>query len=641
MKYIGTFFIIILFAGGVGLVMVLGQIGFDANKIVHYTPKLSSQIFDRNGDLIANLFEEEHRLYVPFDQIPPRMVEALVATEDTLFFEHNGINIEAIFRALIKDIQAMKLVEGASTITQQLVKNTVLTRQKTITRKINEAVLSYTVEATLSKEEILERYFNHVYFGHGYYGVKTAALGYFNKPLDALTLKEIAMLVGLPKAPSSYDPTRHMDLCLSRANHVVNRLYSLGWISESEYTKATQEHPVVYDETLTLNKAPYVVDDVVKTLGAQYEDLKRGGYRIYLSVDLKLQQAATEALRLGYDGMVSRAGKDGNVSELNGAMVVVENSTGNVLALIGGVDYAKSSFNRATQSKRQPGSSFKPFLYQKALDWGYSPLSEIPDISRTYVDKETDEEWKPKNYEGGFEGLVNLKEAIVHSRNLATINLLSLLGLDSVHKEFTKDGFKNMPFDLTIALGSFGISPMEYSGFYSMFPNYGTRVEPIMIKKVINAKGEERVFETKQHEITSPKQTFLMLDMLKEVVKRGTGRNAQVSGIEIAGKTGTTNNSTDVWFCGFSPDVEVLTWYGNDNYTPLKKGETGGKAAAPAFAYFMKKYIEHHPETTRTFKVPHDVGSRKVDGVVEYFTDVSPFPKTSVKKQTQEGGLMF
>nr|MBP9612996.1 penicillin-binding protein [Sulfurospirillum sp.] len=452
--------------------------------------------------------------------------------------------------------------------------------------------------------------------------------------------KEIAILVGLPKAPSSYDPTRHMDLSLSRANHVVSRLYTLGWISEAEYTKATLEHPVVYDETLTQNKAPYVVDEVIKNLSAEFEDIKRGGYQIHLSVDLKLQQIASDALKLGYKGMVERA-RDINTSELNGAMVVVENNTGNVLALIGGVDYGKSSFNRATQSKRQPGSSFKPFLYQKALDWGYSPLSEIPDISRTYVDKETDEEWKPRNYEENFEGLVTLKEAIVHSRNLATINLLSLLGLDSLHKEFKKDGFKNLPYDLTLALGSFGISPLEYSGFYSMFPNYGVKVEPLLIKKVVNRKGEERVYESKRQEITSAKQSFLMLDMMKEVVKRGTGRNAQVPGIEIAGKTGTTNSSVDVWFCGFSPEIEILTWYGNDNNTPLKKGETGGKAAAPAFKYFMTKYIELHPETTRTFKVPEGVGSRKIDGSTEYFTDVSPFPKTNIKKQSEEGGLIF
>ena len=630
----------IVFAVLIGVGIIYAQISFDANKIIDYNPRLTTQIYDRNGELIANLFEEEHRLYVKYSDIPPRMVEALIATEDTSFFEHEGINIEAIFRALIKDIQAMKMVEGASTITQQLVKNAVLTRQKTLTRKINEAVLSYKIEAALSKEEILERYFNHVYFGHGYHGVKTAALGYFNKPLDALSLKEIAILVGLPKAPSSYDPTRHIDLSLGRANHVVSRMYSLGWISEEEYHKATKEHPVVFDETLTQNKAPYVVDEVIKTLGSEYDDIKKGGYKIYVSIDLRLQHVAAEALKIGYEGMLSRA-KDVNTSDLNGAMVVMENNTGNVLAMVGGVDYAKSSFNRATQSKRQPGSSFKPFLYQKALDWGYSPLSEIPDISRTYVDKDTDEEWKPKNYENNFEGLITLKEAVVHSRNLATINLLSQLGLDSVFKELKNDGFKNLSMDLTLALGSFGISPLEYSGFYSMFPNYGTKIEPLLVKKVINRKGEERVYETKKQQITSAKQSFLMLDMMKEVVKRGTGKNAQVAGIEIAGKTGTTNSSVDVWFCGFSPDIEVLTWYGNDNNTPLKKGETGGKAAAPAFKHFMTKFIELHPETTRTFKVPEDVGSRKIDGITEYFTDISPFPKVNVKKQSEEGGLIF
>lgn len=640
MKYISTLFFMVVFAGLIGLGIIYAQISFDANKIINYSPKLTTQIYDRNGELIANLFDEEHRLYVKYADIPPRMIEALVATEDTSFFEHKGINIEAIFRALIKDIQAMKMVEGASTITQQLVKNAVLTRQKTIARKINEAILSYKIEGALSKEEILERYFNHVYFGHGYHGVKTAALGYFNKPLDALSLKEIAILVGLPKAPSSYDPTRHIDLSLGRANHVVSRLYSLGWISEAEYHKATLEHPVIFDETLTQNKAPYIVDEVIKTVGTEYEDIKKGGYKIYVSIDLRLQHVATEALKIGYDGMLSRA-KDVNTSDLNGAMVVMENNTGNVLAMVGGVDYTKSSFNRATQSKRQPGSSFKPFLYQKALDWGYSPLSEIPDISRTYVDKETDEEWKPKNYENNFEGLVTLKEAIVHSRNLATINLLSQLGLDSVFKELRNDGFKNLSMDLTLALGSFGISPLEYSGFYSMFPNYGVKIEPILVKKVVNRKGEEKVYETKKQQITSAKQSFLMLDMMKEVVKRGTGRNAQVPGIEIAGKTGTTNSSVDVWFCGFSPDIEVLTWYGNDNNTPLKKGETGGKAAAPAFKHFMTKYIELHPETTRTFKVPEGVGSRKIDGVTEYFTEISPFPKVNVKKQSEEGGLIF
>jgi penicillin-binding protein 1A len=635
-----TILTMIGFAAVLAVIFLYAQIRFDANKIIEYHPKLTTQIYDRNGELIANLFDEENRLYVEYKDIPARVIEALVATEDTSFFEHGGINIEAIFRALIKDIQAMKMVEGASTITQQLIKNTVLTRQKTLSRKLNEAILAYTIESSLTKEQILERYFNHVYFGHGYYGIKTAALGYFKKPLDALSLKEIAMLIGLPKAPSSYDPTRHMDLSLSRANQVVNRMYTLGWISENEYTKATLDHPVVYDETLTRNRAPYVVDEVIKSVSADFEDVRKGGYQIYTTIDLKLQHLAKESLKVGYNGIVSRA-KDMNTSELNGAMVVLENNSGNVLALVGGVDYAKSSFNRATQSKRQPGSSFKPFIYQKALDWGYSPLSEIPDISRTYVNSETDEEWKPKNYENDFEGLITLKEALVHSRNLATINLLSILGLDSVYKELKKDGFKNISQDLTLALGSFGISPLEFSGFYSMFPNYGVRVEPLLVKKVVNRQGVEKTYEVKTYTLTSPAQSFLMIDMMREVVKRGTGRNAQVPGIEIAGKTGTTNSSVDAWFCGYSPDIEVLTWFGNDNNTPLKKGETGGRAAAPSFKYFMTKYLEMHPETTREFRIPEGVGSRKINGVTEYFTEQSPFPKVTIKQQQDDGGLMF
>ena len=640
MKYIVTTFFMVVFAAIMALIFLYAQIRFDADKIINYNPKLTTQIFDRNGELIANIFDEENRLYVDYKNIPARVIEALIATEDTSFFEHSGINIEAIFRALVKDIQAMKLVEGASTITQQLIKNTVLSRQKTLSRKVNEAILAYMIESSLTKEQILERYFNQVYFGHGYYGIKTAALGYFKKPLDGLSLKEIAMLIGLPKAPSSYDPTRHMDLSLSRANQVVNRMYTLGWISEGEYTKATLEHPIVYDETLTRNRAPYVVDEVIKNVSAEYDDLKQGGYQIYTSIDIKLQHLAKESLKVGYNGMLTRA-KDMNTSELNGAMVVMENNTGNVLALVGGIDYSKSSFNRATQSRRQPGSSFKPFLYQKALDWGYSPLSEIPDISRTYVNSETDEEWKPKNYENDFEGLITLKEALVHSRNLATINLLSILGLDSVYKELKKDGFKNLSMDLSLALGSFGISPLDFSSFYSMFPNYGVKVEPLLVKKVINRAGVEKVYETKSQVITSPAQSFLMIDILREVVKRGTGRNAQVPNIEVAGKTGTTNSSVDAWFCGFSPDIEVITWFGNDNNSPLKKGETGGRSAAPAFKYFMTKYLEMHPETTREFKIPEGVGSRKINGVTEYFTDTSPFPKANIKQQQDEGGLIF
>ena len=640
MKYIITLFIVGLFAVFASLVYVYSTVRFEAYKIIDYNPKLTTQIFDRNGQLVANLFKGENRLYVKYDDIPPKVVEALVAIEDTAFFEHRGINIEAIFRALIKDVKAMKLVEGASTITQQLIKNALLTRNKTLTRKLKEVVLAFKIESELSKEQILERYFNQVYFGHGYYGIKTAALGYFHKNLDALSSKEIAMLVGLPKAPSSYDPTRNMDLSLSRANRVLYRLFSLGWIDEKAYRSGIAEQPIVYDETLTKNRAPYVVDEVIKRASREYDNLKTGGYKIYLGIDLRLQRLARQSLRYGYDQILKRH-SDSNTSILNGAIISIDSKSGDILAMVGGIDYKKSHFNRATQSKRQPGSSFKPFIYQKALDVGYSTMSEIPDISRVYKDTKKDKDWKPRNYEENFEGLITLKNALVHSRNLATINLLNSLGMDSVYKELKKEGFKNIPYDLSLALGSFGISPLEFSGFYSVFPNYGLRIKPILIKKIVSKYGDETIYENEKRRITSPEQAFLMVDILKTVVQRGTGRKAQVKGIETAGKTGTTNKNVDAWFCGFTPEIEVLTWYGNDDNSPMKKYETGGRVAGPAFKYFVEGYLKLNPQTKRTFVPPKGVTMRVINGSKEYFTKTSPLPKINKLQENEKKGLIF
>ena len=641
MKYLITIFFTGVFVVAAGMIYLYSQVRFDAYKIIDYNPKLSTQIYDRNGDLVANIFEKHHRLYATYDEIPARVIEALVAIEDTSFFEHNGVNFEAIFRAIIKDIKAMKLVEGASTITQQLVKNTVLTREKKIIRKLKELLLAFKIENELTKEEILERYFNHVYFGHGYYGIKTAALGYFHKNLDALTLKEVSILVGLPKAPSSYDPTRNFDLSLSRANRVLYRMHALGWIGEQEYRDSLAEQPMVYDDTLTKNRAPYIVDEVIKRASREYDDFRTGGYEIHLGIDLRLQELARESLKLGYDEIFKRHPNDSNSSILNGALVSLDSKSGDILAMVGGVDYKKSHFNRAVQSKRQPGSSFKPFIYQKALDVGYSTMSEIPDISRVYTDKKTDEHWKPKNYEENFEGLLTLKEALVHSRNLATINLMNALGMDSVYKELKKDGFRDIPYDLSLSLGSFGISPLDFSGFYSMFPNYGIKVEPILIKKIVNRFGDETIYESEKTRVTTPEQAFLMVDILRTTVERGTGRRARVAGIETAGKTGTTNKNIDAWFCGFTPEIEVLVWYGNDDNSPMQKHETGGRVAGPAFANFVKGYMNIYPQTKRKFTPPEGVTMRKIKGRREYFTKNSPLPKTNSLKENESGGMLF
>ncbi len=358
-------FIISIF---IGLIVLYSQIRFDVDKIVDYKPRLTTQFFDKNGVHLGNIFDKENRLYVKYNSIPPRVTEALVAIEDTNFFEHSGVNVDAILRAIIKDIKAMALVEGASTLTQQLVKTMILTRDKKLIRKIKEVLLSLRLESLLTKEEILERYLNQVYFGHGYYGIKTAALGYFHKELDQLNLKEISMLVGLPRAPSFYDPTKNLKYSLIRANQVIKRLKTLGWINQSEYDESINYIPVVYNDTLSKNKVPYIIDTAISDLKDDVEDLKTGGYKIELTIDLEAQKIARDALQYGYDRILRRDKNidtnESTTKTLNGAIIVLENNTGAILSMVGGTDYKTSSFNRARQSIRQPGSSIKPFLYQ-------------------------------------------------------------------------------------------------------------------------------------------------------------------------------------------------------------------------------------------------------------------------------------
>ncbi|NWF66422.1 MAG: PBP1A family penicillin-binding protein [Campylobacterales bacterium] len=628
-KFFITLIVLGFLAGSGFLLYFYNQIRFEVDRLLNYNPKLTTQLFDRNGQLVANLFDGEHRIFAKYDEIPPRIIESLLAIEDTAFFEHSGINTDAILRAIIKDIKHQKLVEGASTLTQQLIKNNVLTREKTFDRKLKEVLLALRLETLLTKEEILERYLNEVYFGHGYYGIKTASNGYFKKNLDELTLKEIAILVGLPRAPSFYDPTRKYEIALGRANKVIMRLKSLGWIDEKEFQLALKETPMVYDESLTQNKSPYFVDEVVKKLSDKIDDLKYGGYKIYLTNDLEIEEIAKNALLNGYNKL--KNADDKSTKTLNGGTVIIEPSSGNVLCMIGGVDYSQSNFNRATQSKRQPGSSLKPFLYQIALDLGYNPISFVADISRTYTFGSGDEEktWQPKNYEKNFEGMITLKDALTHSRNLATINLVNDIGLDKVSKYLKSFGFSEFPEDLSITLGSFGISILDFSKAYTIISNYGTMVEPKLIEKIVTKYNKEITFNTQSKQITSPEQAFLMIDILKNVIIEGTGKNAKVDNLEIAGKTGTTNNNVDTWFCGFTPTAQMIVWYGNDDNTPLPKASTGGRVAAPIAGEFFKNYLAIHPEIKRTFDIPKNVFSIKKNGEQQFYTEISKIPQDS------------
>ena len=546
----------------IAFIYAYNEIKLDADKLINYNPPTSSVILDDKGNKISYVFKGQHRLYATYDEIPGYVVEALVAIEDTRFFEHNGVNPDAIIRAAIRNFKAGHKVEGGSTLTQQLVKNTILSNERSYTRKMKEAILAMKIENELTKEQILERYLNEMFFGHGYYGIKTAARGYFRKNLNELTLKESALLAGLMKAPSAYDPTRHLDKALTRAGTILARMRKLGWITEETYLDAIKEIPTIYKDTLTQNIAPYVTDEVVRRLKKEFPDIYRGGYTIYTSIDMKQQKLAREALRYAHRRIAKKRHENPKTTTLNGAILVVENHTGNIKAMVGGVDYKKSAYNRATMMKRQPGSAFKPFIYQVALDMGYNPATELTDVARTfqYYSNGKRKVWRPKNYENNFEGFIKLREALVHSRNLATINLVTEVGLKRILEKLAQLNIKNIPHDMSISLGNLGLSPVKMAQIYSAFANGGHMIEPRLVTKVLARDGTV-IYESKTQEIenfTTPPQAYLMTSILRDVVLRGTGRNAQVPGVEVVGKTGTTNKNVDAWFCGYSPAEEVI-----------------------------------------------------------------------------------
>jgi len=639
---------------------------YDISSLVDYKPALTSRIYDKNGEKIANVFQKQNRYYANFDEIPPRVIEALVAIEDTTFFEHSGVNFDAIFRAFIKDVKARKMVEGASTITQQLVKNRLLTREKKLSRKIKEFIYAYKVEQALTKEQILERYLNEIYYGHGYYGIKTAADGYFHKKLSDLTLKEMAILVGLPKAPSTYAPTRNYEISMGRANRVISRMHTLGWIDDATFEKALAENPTVYDDTLTQNRAPFIVDEVARKMRELgIKDFKTGGYEVYTTVDLQLQNAAKKSLKYAYDLALKRIDKykakdlqklekaraagdeefepqDVNVSQLNGAMVSLDSKSGDILALVGSVDYKKSSYNRATQGRRQPGSAFKPFIYQVAIDLGYSGATKLVDIAKTYEYEKNGEDmkWRPKNYEKDYKGLISLRDALVHSRNLATINLVNEIGLHQLLKELQKFHIKNLPHDLSIALGTISLSPLQLAQYYTSFANQGVQVVPHLITSV--EKQGKTIYEKKEESFRTslPTQSYIMTTILRDVVKRGTGRRANARGIELAGKTGTTNKNMDAWFAGYSPTVETVVWFGNDNNTPMYHKETGGRVSGPAFSRYYQQLLKLYPQIQRKFDMPEGIIEVEIKGKKEYFSDISKPPRVEEEEDPQ-GELLF
>jgi len=644
----GFLIIAILLALGLtgAFIYAYEEITLDTDKIINYKPEISSVILDRNGEKLAYIFKKQHRLYAKYDEIPGFLVEGLIAMEDTRFFEHNGVNPDAILRAIVKDIKAGRFVEGGSTITQQLIKNKVLSNEKKLARKIKEAILALKIELVLSKEEILERYLNEISYGNNYFGVKTAANGYFHKTLNTLTHKEMAILVGLPNAPSFYNPIRHYKRALNRANNVLYRMKSIGWITQEDYLKAVKESPKIYRTSLTQNIAPYIVDEVLRRFRGRLDDIRTGGYQIYTTIDLKQQTIAKSVVKENYNRVLAKYDKGVKNSKLNAAFVAVESRSGDILAMVGGESYQRSAFNRVTQAKRQPGSAFKPFIYQTALDMGYNPATPLTDLARTfeyYVGGKR-KVWRPKNAEQNFKGFISLREALVHSRNLATINLVDELGLNTIRDRLAYLDVPHIPKDMSIALGNLGLSPLKMAQIFSVFANKGHMIEPRLVSKIVS-KDRAIIYETRPKEIvdfTTAEQAYLMTDILKDVILRGTAKKAFVKGVELAGKTGTTNNYVDAWFCGYSPTIEVITWMGRDDNKPIGKYASGGSVAAPMFAAYFDAVYKLYPTMKHTFDIPKEVHSGVYQNSLELYTQNSPLPKEkNVKNSNSEKKTEF
>lgn len=722
-SFIITFLIITGTAGGIYL--YFSRDLPDLKAVKEYSPETVTRVYGRGGELIDE-FYVERRVLVPLSKIPPHVIKAFLAAEDARFFEHKGIDLRSIVRALITDIRAGKIVQGGSTITQQLVKSLFLTPERTLTRKIKEAILAFRIERNFTKEEILYLYLNQIYLGHGAYGVQAASETYFGKDVSELTLAEAALLAGLPKAPNRYSPYNNPEGARKRMEYVIDRMVEEGFIGKEEARKALSEGIKVRPRKVkTLGIAPYFTEYVRKYIEEKYgyDALYRGGLKVYTTLDVDLQRYAKKAIvdglrsydkrhgyrgpirhltdqeiegfleesrarlsgsalirnriyqgvvmdsrvkenyylvqvgpytgRLPYKGLewaavdgsgverrVSEVLKKGDVIEVKveeisedgtpifsleqepiaqAALIAIDPASGEVRAMVGGYDFRKSQFNRAIQARRQPGSAFKPIIYAAAMDKGYTPASIFIDSPIIYEnpisngDGKGKDLWKPENFGHEFYGPMTLREALAKSRNLVTIKLLRTIGVDYAVRYARRLGIESpLNRDLSLALGSSGLSLLELTTAYSVFASRGIRYKPIFIKRIVDKDGrvlEENRAEGK--EVISPETAYIMTSLLEGVIKNGTGWRARALARPAAGKTGTTDEYRDAWFIGYTPYLVAGVWVGFDDYRTLGKLETGSRAALPIWLRFMK--AAHRGRPVRDFPVPEGVVFRRID----------------------------
>ncbi|MEL0246305.1 MAG: PBP1A family penicillin-binding protein [Alphaproteobacteria bacterium] len=701
------------------------------DKLSYYQPRLVSKIFTSNGNFLED-YSTENRVFSSYDEIPEELINCFLVSEDINFFKHIGIDYKGILRAFLKNILKTftnKRLEGASTITQQVAKNFLLTNEISYTRKIKEIIIALRMEKVLEKKQIMELYLNEIYLGNGSYGVAAASLNYFNKSLASLDLHEMAMLAALPKAPSTYNPYKNPIKALKRRNWVLTRLFDEKYINLDTYTSVLNQKLVLSKSKKILNdNASFFKEEVRREIISKFNESKLydGGLTIMTTLNEDLQLIAEESFRAGLKSYSFRNGWNGplmNVSKkkdffeevkqpvgiyedklglvvkvnddhikivdkkkneiklfknqmslikkkktnlkkffkvgdvivfsfdkqsnsyklsqipkVNGGMVVIDNFTGRVLAMVGGYD-SSSSFNRVTQAKRQLGSSFKPFVYITALENGYTPISKVLDAPFVIDDLSKDGVWRPTNYGDKFYGLSTLRLGIEKSRNLMTIRLSDQIGLDKVSKISKKLGiYENFPLLISSSLGSLESSLIKITAGYASIANGGYRVEPRMIDVIYDKEGkiifngEKRkclrcninaddysslsqyelpIIKNNSDRIFSKESAYQMTSFLMGVIKRGTAKNINNFSYQIAGKTGTTNENQDAWFIGYNSEITVGVFVGYDEPKSLGKFETGSRVAAPIFRDFMNKsYIKTKPIP---FNIPDSIKFINID----------------------------
>jgi len=581
-------------AGGlVGLAVSFRNLP-DVRTLNDFTPPETSYIYDVKGRVLQRLHGEANREVVPFEAISDDLKLAVLAIEDSHFYQHQGINPTSVGRALLANYQTGRVVEGASTVTMQLVKNLFLTRDRTLNRKLAEAVLSLRVEQTFSKVEILDLYLNAIYWGHNNYGAETAARSYFNKSAADLSLAEASMMAGLIQAPEQYSPFNNYSETKRRQRLVLDRMRDLGWITAAEADNAYAAPLYVGRPTAWgTSRLPFVTEAVIANLQGQFgrETLLEGGLRVQATIDYEFQQQAKAVVAEAYQRARSQGLRADQV-----ALAAVDPRTHFVKAMVGSVDYNVSQYNRAVQARRQPGSSFKPFVYYTAFATGsYTPASVIDDAPVRYRDGSG--YYEPKNYGGGYSGPVAIRTALASSLNVPAVKLGQEIGLQSVIRVARDLGITSpLRPVVSLPLGSIDVSPLEMAGAYATFANGGWHEDTTAVLRVTDSQGNVLLDNQPQPRLLlDPWAVATLNSVLQDVVNSGTAPQAQLPNRQVAGKTGTTESERDVWFVGYVPQLAAAVWIGNDDFSPLGKGITGGGYAAPIWRAFMQQALQDVP----------------------------------------------